>query len=80
MKVGLIQTRTPASQEAALAHVLPLVRVLDHHVLNEVDGLANPTSEHLAAWLWTRIRAGLSVLAEVHVAETPTSRCVYRGE
>ena len=61
-------------------HVLPLVRVLDHHVLNEVDGLANPTSEHLAAWLWTRIRAGLSVLAEVHVAETPTSRCVYRGE
>lgn len=26
MKVGLIQTRTPASQEAALAHVLPLVR------------------------------------------------------
>lgn len=26
MKVGLVQTRTPATQEAALAHVLPLVR------------------------------------------------------
>ena len=26
MKVGLIQTRTPASPEAALAHVMPLVR------------------------------------------------------
>src|SRR3954464_14997053 len=26
MKVALIQTRTPATQEAALAHVLPLVR------------------------------------------------------
>ena len=26
MKVGLIQTRTPATQDAALAHVLPLVR------------------------------------------------------
>jgi deaminated glutathione amidase len=26
MKVGLVQTRTPASQDAALAHVLPLVR------------------------------------------------------
>jgi deaminated glutathione amidase len=26
MKVGLIQTRTPAHQDAALAHVLPLVR------------------------------------------------------
>jgi predicted amidohydrolase len=26
MKIGLIQTRTPASHEAALAHVLPMVR------------------------------------------------------
>ena len=26
MKVGLIQTRTPATHAAALAHVLPLVR------------------------------------------------------
>ena len=26
MKVGLVQTRTPASHAAALAHVLPLVR------------------------------------------------------
>jgi predicted amidohydrolase len=26
MRVGLVQTRTPATQEAALAHVLPLVR------------------------------------------------------
>jgi len=26
MKVGLIQTRTPASHAAALAHTLPLVR------------------------------------------------------
>jgi predicted amidohydrolase len=26
MKVAMIQTRTPATHEAALAHVLPLVR------------------------------------------------------
>ena len=25
---------------------------LDHRVLNEVDGLMNPTSENLARWLW----------------------------
>jgi 6-pyruvoyltetrahydropterin/6-carboxytetrahydropterin synthase len=60
-------------------HVTPLVRALDHHVLNELDGLDNPTSEHLAAWLWARIRTGLPLLIEVQVAETPTSRCVYRG-
>jgi 6-pyruvoyltetrahydropterin/6-carboxytetrahydropterin synthase len=56
----------------------PLVRELDHRVLNEVDGLANPTSEHLAAWLWQRLAPALP-LAEIVVAETPTSRCIYRG-
>ncbi|HSD90919.1 MAG TPA: 6-carboxytetrahydropterin synthase QueD, partial [Kofleriaceae bacterium] len=29
-------------------HVTPLVRRLDHHVLNEIEDLANPTSELLA--------------------------------
>ena len=60
--------------------VAPLVRELDHRVLNEIDGLANPTSELLAAWLWRKMKPGLAILAEVHVAETTTSRCVYRGE
>ena len=60
-------------------HVAPLVRSLDHRVLNELDGLANPTSEHLAAWFWSKVRASLPLLVEVQVAETPTSRCVYRG-
>src|SRR5204863_9335797 len=36
-------------------HVMPLVRQLDHQVLNEIDGLANPTSELLATCLWQRL-------------------------
>ncbi len=60
-------------------HVQPLVRQLDHQVLNEIDGLVNPTCELLAAWLWQRL-AALPGLAEVCVSETPTSRCVYRGK
>ena len=59
-------------------HVMPLVRQLDHQVLNEIAGLANPTSELLAVWLWDRLRA-LTGLVEVVVSETPTSRCIYRG-
>ncbi|MEJ7603728.1 MAG: 6-carboxytetrahydropterin synthase QueD [Kofleriaceae bacterium] len=59
-------------------HVTPLVRQLDHQVLNEVDGLANPTSELLAVWLWHKL-AALGCLVEVVVSETPTSRCSYRG-
>lgn len=61
-------------------HVLPLTSRLDHHVLNEIDGLANPTSELLAVWLWDRLRVTLPLMVELQVAETPTSRCVYRGQ
>jgi 6-pyruvoyltetrahydropterin/6-carboxytetrahydropterin synthase len=60
-------------------HVMPLVKKLDHHVLNELEDLTNPTSELLAVWLWKRLIATLPGLAEVVVSETPTSRCIYRG-
>jgi 6-pyruvoyltetrahydropterin/6-carboxytetrahydropterin synthase len=60
-------------------HAQPLVRRLDHQVLNEIDGLANPTSEHLAAWWWHKLAPSLPGLSEITVSETPTSRCVYCG-
>lgn len=60
-------------------NVAPLVRRLDHQVLNEIEGLGNPTSELLAVWLWERLVIALPGLQEVVVSETPTSRCVYRG-
>lgn len=59
-------------------HVQPLIKLCDHQVLNEIDGLANPTSEMLAAWFWRRL-AALPGLAEIVVWETRTARCVYRG-
>lgn len=62
------------------AVVLPEVGQLDHRVLNDIDGLDNPTSERLAAWLWRRLAPGLPGLAEVTVSETPTSRCSVTGE
>ena len=61
-------------------HAQPLVRQLDHQVLNDVEGLDNPTSERLAAWWWQRLAPRLPGLAEIVISETPTSRCRYRGE
>ena len=58
----------------------PLHAVLDHHYLNEVPGLENPTSENLAQWIWDRLVMGLGGLQEVVVRETCTSGCSYRGE
>ena len=37
------------------AEVGPLVKMVDHRVLNEVPGLENPTAEIIAAWFLTRI-------------------------
>lgn len=58
----------------------PLRTVLDHATLNEIDGLANPTAEHIARWIWLRIRPALPLLSAVVVEESPTNRCEYRGQ
>ncbi|HLN17218.1 MAG TPA: 6-carboxytetrahydropterin synthase QueD [Acidimicrobiales bacterium] len=58
----------------------PLLKLLDHTYLNEVEGLENPTSEVMARWIWTRLTVALPELSEVVVRETCTSGCVYRGE
>lgn len=58
----------------------PIFERLDHRYLNEVEGLANPTSENLARWIWERLRPSLPELSAVVVRETCTDGCTYRGE
>ena len=41
----------------------PLYEQLDHHYLNEVEGLDNPTSERLAMWIWQRLKPALPAIA-----------------
>ncbi len=57
----------------------PLFDQLDHHYLNEVEGLSNPTSENLARWIWEHLHSRLPQLHSVIIKETCTSGCVYRG-
>jgi 6-pyruvoyltetrahydropterin/6-carboxytetrahydropterin synthase len=57
----------------------PLHNQLDHHYLNEIEGLENPTSENLARWIWDRLDPMLPGLSRVVVRETCTSGCVYTG-
>ncbi len=58
----------------------PLHDQLDHRYLNDVPGLENPTSEHIARWIWDRLRGVLPGLRRVVVRETCTSGCRYSGE
>lgn len=57
----------------------PIREMLDHRLLNDLDGLTNPTSEILAGWIWARLEDQLPHLVEVVVHETCTSRCHYQG-
>jgi 6-pyruvoyltetrahydropterin/6-carboxytetrahydropterin synthase len=58
----------------------PVYEQLDHHYLNEIPGLENPTSENIAYWIWQRLRPLLPQLSAVELRETCTSGCIYRGE
>jgi 6-pyruvoyltetrahydropterin/6-carboxytetrahydropterin synthase len=57
----------------------PIKDRLDHHNLNEIEGLENPTAENLAIWIWDRMQPDLPLLKEIWVFETPSSGCVFRG-
>ena len=57
----------------------PLLGQLDHHLLNELPGLENPTAELIAAWVWAHLSPALPGLSQVVVHETEMSRAVVRG-
>ena len=58
----------------------PVYDQLDHHYLNEIDGLENPTSENIARWIWARLKPTLPLLSKIEVRETCTSGCIYCGD
>ncbi len=66
---------------ADLAAAFEPVRLqLDHYDLNTIEGLDNPTSEHVARWIWERLKPRLPALFSITVHETCTSSCTYRGD
>jgi 6-pyruvoyltetrahydropterin/6-carboxytetrahydropterin synthase len=65
---------------AEIARVFEPVRLrLDHYYLNEIEGLENPTSEHVARWIWDRLKPLLPALCALTVHETCTASCTYKG-
>ncbi len=57
----------------------PIFEQLDHHYLNEVEGLDNPTSERLAQWIFARLKPALPALERIVVHETCTAGAVCTG-
>jgi 6-pyruvoyltetrahydropterin/6-carboxytetrahydropterin synthase len=57
----------------------PIQSCLHHSCLNEIEGLENPTSEMLCAWIWKRLKPVLGSLSWVTVYETVTAGCHFDG-
>jgi 6-pyruvoyltetrahydropterin/6-carboxytetrahydropterin synthase len=57
----------------------PVMEALDHHLLNEIPGLENPTAENIAIWIYKALAPGCPALSAVVVHETEHSRAIYRG-
>jgi 6-pyruvoyltetrahydropterin/6-carboxytetrahydropterin synthase len=57
----------------------PLFRQFDHHTLNDIAELDNPTCENLCAFIWNAMAAKVPHLAAVTVWETADSCCTLRG-
>lgn len=58
----------------------PIVKSIDHKMLNDIEGLENPTCERIAVWLWNKIKPDLPLLSKIELHETPTSGVVYKGK
>ena len=57
----------------------PILDTLDHHHLNRIKGLENPTCENIARWIWDRAVPLLPGLSQIRVSETPDSGAVFSG-
>lgn len=58
----------------------PVVKSIDHKLLNNISGLENPTCEIIAVWLWNKIKPEIPLLTKIELHETPTSGAVYEGK
>lgn len=66
---------------AALKHIIsPIVKQVDHKLLNDIPGLENPTCERIAIWLWEAIKPAVPQLVRIELHETPTSGAIYEGQ
>lgn len=60
--------------------VKPVVDQLDHQLMNDIEGLENPTAERITVWIWDRIKPKLPLLSKIELNETPTSGVIYDGK
>ncbi len=60
----------------------PVLSKLQHHHLNELEGLALPSTENIARWIWDRLSDSMPALVRVSVTRGRAGAregCTYIG-
>ncbi len=57
----------------------PIIDQIDHKLLNDIEGLENPTCEIIAKWLWNKIVFKMPSIAKIELYENTTSGAIYEG-
>ena len=52
---------------------------IDHKLLNDIDGLNNPTSEYLCKWIWKKLENKFTGLIKVKLSEDHGTGIIYKG-
>lgn len=60
--------------------VEPVIKSIDHKLLNDIEELHNPTCELLAIWLWRKIKPRLPALKRIELKETLSAGVIYEGD
>lgn len=60
--------------------ITPVIGILDHTLLNNINGLENPTAENITIWCWQHLKPLLPGLNRIELKETPTTGVIYSGE
>lgn len=53
---------------------------IDHKNLNSINGLENPSSEHLAVWIWQKLIPHVPNLHQITVSEDHGTGVRYKGK
>ena len=57
-----------------------IIPFIDHKLLNDIDGLENPTSENLCVWIWNKLKTNIPGLVKIVLSEDHGTGIVYKGE
>lgn len=58
--------------------VNPLLKKIDHAMLNDIKGLENPTTENLAKWFFDGLENSLKYLEKIEIVRPRIGGCVYQ--